>query len=119
MARSNPEQQIQRAVVQHLRTRGAPGMVFLHCPNGGYRRPIEAAIFKAMGVRAGAADLLLWRDGNSYALELKAPGGRISVAQFEFLADFDRAGGFSSVCEGIDNALLTLECWGLLRGKAA
>jgi hypothetical protein len=115
--RQQPEALIQEAVVQHLRARGAPGMVFLHCPNGGYRRPIEAAIFKAMGVRAGTADLLLWRGGNSYALELKAPGGRVSVSQFEFLADFDRAGGFSCVCDGIDNALLTLECWGLLIGR--
>ncbi|UPT97839.1 hypothetical protein J4G48_0007095 [Bradyrhizobium barranii subsp. apii] len=30
------EQKIQRTVVQHLRQRGVPRLVFLHVPNGGY-----------------------------------------------------------------------------------
>lgn len=113
------EQQIQRAVVQHLRARGAPGLVFTHVPNGGYRRPIEAAIFKGIGVRAGVSDLLLWREGKSYALELKAPGGRVSEKQLEFISDMEKAGAFTCVCEGLDRALKTLEAWGLLRGQAA
>jgi len=111
------EAQIQRAVVLHLRHRGVPGLVFSHCPNGGYRRPAEAAIFKALGVRAGVSDLLLWHDGKSFALELKAPGGRPSEAQLAFLADFDRAGGFTAIADDIDRALATLAVWGLLRGK--
>ena len=60
-----PEQQIHRAVVQHLRQRGAPGLVFLHPANGGFRRRIEARIFSGLGVRAGAADLLLWHRGKA------------------------------------------------------
>ena len=119
VARRNPESIIQRTVVQHLRVRGAPGLVFTHAPNGGYRRPVEAAIFKSMGVRAGVSDLLLWRAGKSYALELKAPGGRVSEHQLEFLQDMNRAGAFTCVCEGINPALKTLEAWGLLRGAAA
>lgn len=119
MARRNPEQTIQRAVVQHLRARGAPGLVFTHVPNGGYRRPVEAAIFKGLGVRAGVADLLLWHRGKSYALELKVPGGRPSENQIEFLQDMNKAGAFTCVCEGLDRALRTLESWGLLRGVTA
>jgi hypothetical protein len=114
-----PEQQIQRALVQHLRQRGAPGLVFTHCPNGGYRKPIEAAIFKGIGVRAGVSDLLLWRGGKSYALELKAPGGRATESQLQVLADMDQAGAFTCIAEGLDRALAALEHWGLLRGKAA
>ncbi|HSW34684.1 MAG TPA: VRR-NUC domain-containing protein, partial [Steroidobacteraceae bacterium] len=30
-----------------------------HVPNGGWRNPIEAARFKAMGVKAGLPDILL------------------------------------------------------------
>jgi hypothetical protein len=41
--RARPEDAIQRAVTQHYR----------HVPNGGYRRPIEAAIMKATGTVAG------------------------------------------------------------------
>lgn len=117
--RANPEQQIQRAVVQHLRARGAPGLVFTHVPNGGYRKPIEAAIFKGIGVRAGVADLLLWRAGHSYALELKAPGGRPTESQLQFLSDMDKAGAFTCLCDSLDRALKVLETWGLLRGTVA
>ncbi len=35
-----PEQALQKAVVQHLRIRGVPGLVFFHVPNGGHRKPI-------------------------------------------------------------------------------
>jgi hypothetical protein len=111
-----PEQEIHRAVVQHLRQRGAPGLVWTHCPNGGYRRPIEAAILKSLGVRPGVSDLLLWRKGHFYAIELKAEGGRPTALQLEFLADLKEAGGFCCVCEGLDCALRTLESWELLRG---
>jgi hypothetical protein len=51
--RKSPEAQIQRAVIQHLKARAVPGLVYFHVPNGGSRGKIEAAKFKAMGVRAG------------------------------------------------------------------
>jgi hypothetical protein len=66
------EQQIHCAIVQHLRQGGAPGLIFIHVPNGGKRRSIEAATFKCLGVRSGASDLLLW-----HALELKVEGGAV------------------------------------------
>ena len=114
-----PEQQIHRAIVQHLRLRGVKNLVFIHVPNGGYRRPIEAAIFSGLGVRAGVADFLLWHKARSYALELKAPGGRATKAQLDFIADMERAGAFACVAEGLDRALKVLEGWGLLRGKVS
>jgi hypothetical protein len=117
-----PEQQIQKAVVQHLRQRGVPGLVFLHPNNNiarrGRRGAIQGGIAKGMGVRAGASDLLLWRAGHAYALELKAPGGATTEAQDQFLMDMDRAGAFTCVCEGLDRALGVLEQWGLLKGQA-
>jgi hypothetical protein len=113
--RNNPEAQIQRAVVQHLKTRGVAGLVFFHVPNGGSRGRVEAAIFKAMGVRAGVSDLILVHAGKIFALELKAPGGRASEAQMEFLSDIDRAGAYTAMPTGLDAALATLEAWGLLR----
>ena len=47
--RQRPEAAIQRAIFQHLRTRAAPGVFAFHCPNGGYRKPVEAAIMKGLG----------------------------------------------------------------------
>lgn len=115
---SGPEDQIQRAVFQHLRTRGAPGLVVWHTPNGGKRKPIEAAIFKGLGVRTGVSDIIAVHAGKIFALELKADGGRATESQLEFLADIGRAGAFTAVATGIDQALATLEAWGLLRGAA-
>lgn len=113
--RKNPESQIQRAVVQHLHARGVPGLVFFHVPNGGSRGPIEGAIFKGMGVRAGVSDLILVHAGKIFALELKAPGGRASEAQMAFQSDIDRAGAFTAMPTGLDAALATLEAWGLIK----
>jgi hypothetical protein len=113
------EQQIHRAVVQHLRQRGVPGLVWWHTPNGGERSKIEGAIFKGMGLRAGVSDLVLVHDGRIFALELKAKGGRASEAQLDFLAGMESAGAFTALAEGLDRAIRTLEAWGLLRDKAS
>lgn len=127
MARRHPEDDIQKAVVSHLQARGVPGLVFWHTPNssklGGKRTkdgvPLEAIRLKKMGFRAGVSDLVLIHSEKIFALELKAPGGRASSSQLEFIADMNRAGAFTCVCEGLDPALRTLEQWGLLRGAAA
>jgi hypothetical protein len=110
-----PEQAIQKAVVQHLRIRGVPGLVFFHVPNGGHRKPIEGAIFKSLGVRAGVSDLILIHAGKFFALELKAEGGRATEAQMAFLSEIDAAGAFTAMPTGLDAALATLEAWGLLK----
>jgi hypothetical protein len=44
--RAQPEAAIQRAVFQHLRTHAAPRVFAFHPANGGYRKPVEAAILK-------------------------------------------------------------------------
>jgi hypothetical protein len=113
--RAQLEAQLQRAVVEHLRLRARPNVLWLHCPNGERRDAITGAKLKRMGVLAGAADLLLWHRGNSFALELKSPGNRPTEAQLEFMARFADAGGHSAVADNIDRALAVLDAWGLLR----
>ena len=119
MAKLNPETELQIAVVAHLNTRGVKGLIFWHTPNGGRRGRNEARIFKAMGVRAGVADLVLFHQGRLHCLELKAPGGRASEHQLEFISDIDAAGAYTAIAEGLGAALATLEAWGLLRGTSA
>jgi VRR-NUC domain len=111
------EDGIQRAVFQHIKLRGVPGLVAIHVPNGGYRRPTEARIMKSLGVTAGVPDLLLWHDGKAFAMELKAAAGRITEAQLEMLNRLSEAGVFTCVCHGLDKALAVLEAWNLLRGR--
>jgi VRR-NUC domain len=113
------EQAIQRALCQHLRQRGAAGLVWFHVPNGGRRNPVEAAIFSGLGVRAGVSDLILLHDSRIFALELKAERGRPTAAQMQFISEFRAAGGEASIVNGLDQALRTLETWKLLRGRAA
>lgn len=113
--RKSPEQQIHRAIAQHLRTRAVPGLVWWHTPNGGSRGKIEGAILKAMGVRAGVSDFIFVHQGKIFALELKAEGGRASVEQLKFLSEIDAAGAFTALPVGLDAALATIEAWGLLK----
>jgi hypothetical protein len=116
---ARPEQQIQRAVFEHLRTRAAPGVFAFHPANGGYRKPIEAAILKGMGVRAGVPDIIAIRGGRTYALELKADGGRLSESQERVLIEMRAAGAMATHAHGLDQALRVLEGWGLLRGRSS
>jgi hypothetical protein len=114
-----PEDSIQRAVCRHLWTRGSPDLCWWHTPNGGKRNRIEAAIFKGLGVRAGVSDIIAVHEGKAFALELKADGGRPTEAQLRFIDDFQAAGGYAAVAEGLDQAVRTLETWKLLRGVAS
>jgi hypothetical protein len=79
--RASPEAQIQRTVFQHLRARAAPGVFAFHPANGGFRRPVEAAILKGLGVVPGVPDVFIVHNGRCFALELKAEGGRATDKQ--------------------------------------
>ena len=117
--RARPEAAIQRAVFQHLRARGAPGVFAFHPANGGYRKPVEAAILKGLGVVAGVPDVIAVHNGRCFAMEIKAEGGRATDKQLACIAALREAGAFTCIAEGLDRALATLEAWGLLRGRAS
>jgi hypothetical protein len=116
--RARPEDIIQRAVFQHLRARKAPGTFAFHVPNGGKRKPIEAAIMKGLGVTAGVPDIIAIRAGHAYGLELKADGGEPSQKQIDVMAAMEAAGGTVALAIGLDAAIAQLEAWGLLKGNA-
>lgn len=112
------EQDIQRALFTHYRVRGAPGAFMFAVPNGGWRSPIEGAIFKGTGVVAGVPDIIAIHDGRCFALELKSEAGKLSAAQRHVLDLMERAGATVAVAQGLDAALRQLETWGLLRGSS-
>jgi len=115
--RRRPEDAIQRAVFQHLRARGAPNVFAFHPANGGYRKPVEAAILKGLGVKPGVPDVFAVHNGRCFALELKAEGGRATDKQLACIAALREAGAFTCIAEGLDRALAILEAWGLLLGR--
>lgn len=116
MSKRHPEDHIQRAVFQHIRARGVPGLFAFHVPNGGYRRPREAAILQGLGVVAGVTDVIAIHQGRVFGLELKAEGGRPTAKQLAAIAAMEEAGAYTAIAEGLDRALAILESWGLLRG---
>jgi len=115
MTRRRPEQQLQRAVIEHLRWRGVPGLWWCHYPAGGFRSAIEAAIFKSLGTTAGVPDLLLVYRGQLYGLEIKNDNGRLSDTQAATHDAMKRAGAAVETAYGLDQALAHLITWGLLR----
>jgi len=129
MPRARAEDAIQRAVFQHLAHRAAPGVVAWHTPSGGYRKPVEAAIFKGLGVMPGVSDLIAVAPSycpvcrlpraEVFALELKTENGRPTAEQLAFIHRLNAAGGYGAVAYGLDAALASLEAWHLLKGHAS
>jgi hypothetical protein len=117
--RARPEQQVQKAVLQQLAWRAVPGTWWCHYPAGGWRSPIEAAIFKSLGVVAGVPDILIVHRGQLYGLELKAEIGRLTDIQSETQAAMMQAGAIVAMAHGVDAALAQLVAWGLIRPEAS
>lgn len=85
-----------------------------HSPNGGKRNAREAAKFKKMGTRAGFPDLeLLYPNGKYHGLfiELKAPGGKVSQKQKEWIDKLNKRGYYAKVCVGFDEAIETIKSY--------
>ncbi len=98
-----------------LRFMAAPGVLWLHIPNGEQRSPRTGAKLKRMGVLAGAADFLIVVRGRAHFLELKTPKGRQSIAQLSFRTCATGAGGSYAVCRAPEEVRSTLEMWGAVR----
>ena len=91
--RARPEDAIHRAVVQHLRQRGLPDVVWWHTPNGAYfggkktrkGTAIQGSILKGMGMLPGVSDIVALHRGKFFALELKAAGNVPTDEQIAFI----------------------------------
>jgi len=96
------------------------GPYWFHPHNEGWRSKAEAGVAKAMGQRAGNPDLwFVWHgEGRRpFAIELKAPKGRVSDNQQSAHQEIHQAGGGIHVCRKLDEVLEVLENEGVpLRG---
>lgn len=116
--RNQPEAKLHRAIVQHVKLLSFNDVLWLHPPNAGIRSGIEAGYLKSLGLLPGAADLLFWRGGKSYAMEIKAAGGRLSDVQKDFRDRFTEAGGEWAVVDNIEQAITVLRDWRLIKSLA-
>lgn len=118
-----PEQELHIAVVDHLRERAMPGVLWWHTNNNialrGRRGAFIGKLMKSMGVRPGVGDILVFYKGKLFSLELKAAGGKPTPEQWAWMDAVKENGGYAHHCRGLDAALGILEMWGLIRGKTA
>lgn len=82
--------------------------LLFHIPNGGSRGKVEAARFKAEGVKAGVPDLFLpvaRGDWHGLFIEMKRiKGGRVSEEQKKWLASLNEQGYLAQICRGWEEA---------------
>lgn len=82
--------------------------LMFHIPNGGKRSKVEAARFKAQGVKAGVPDIFLPAPRGKYHglfIELKAEGGRASREQEGYIKALTQQGYYCALCFGATNAI--------------
>lgn len=112
----NPsEDQIQKYVVAALRASARPDVVYWHTPNDAKRSWGNVSRLKAMGMLAGIPDLILCRNGETFFLEIKASGGRLSDNQKNIHAKLAATGFPVMVGYGQDECLSFLSHSDLLR----
>jgi len=112
------EQELQVAVIKHLRARGKRGLLYWHTPQGAhYSSRAQGKIMKGLGTLAGVSDLLLFFASKFYALELKAPGEKPTSDQIAYMVAVHANGGYVECADSLDAAVAQLEDWGLLQGR--
>lgn len=113
--KSRDEEILQRSLVEYLRLVADKDCIWLHIPNGEARSKATGGRLKAMGLLAGAPDLMfLLPDASVCFLELKRPGGTSSAAQVAFAERCERIGVPVVTVSDIDTALRVLTAWGVV-----
>ncbi len=120
--RVGPEALLQIQIVKWMRR------AFFPPPEGPYWSAINpvphksftvAQRSKAMGMRAGIADLLLVWKGRAIAPELKDKKGGLSASQLVFRREFTLAGGLTFEVKSLEEFKLMIEVIGIpTRGAA-
>ena len=116
--RNNPEEQLQRTIVEWLRWT-KPNCVWFFVNNGARLSKAQAGIAKAMGVLPGVADLVFVLSGGRVGfIELKAPKGLLTDKQIQFGLDVVALGAFYQTARSIEEVQGTLRTWGVTFGQA-
>jgi hypothetical protein len=135
------ENEIQRAVFSHLRTRGAPGIFAFHPKNASSdMRGRRRGIYAGLGIVPGIPDVIVIRSvpcfemvplasvspaSRVYALELKREVHRgkkpteHDEKQKKCRENMESCGVVQAVAYGLDEAIAWLEDRGILRGKSS
>lgn len=94
---NHDERRLHIAIWDWLQVALPPDAVAVHPANGEYRTAKTGALLKRMGVVAGISDFLIFWNGRCFAIEVKAPGGRVSPAQIAMAQRLQRAGVMTTI----------------------
>lgn len=115
---NRPEQDIQIGVMNHIRLRANAGVFAFHVPNARKSSNYVGKINKKLGIVSGVPDLIIMHRAQVFGLELKAGTGKRyepSAEQNAAMNAMQVAGARTAVAGSLDEALYTLECWGVLK----
>ena len=107
------EDALHRDVARYLEQVLTPETVWFHPANGGARSQREGAKFKAQGVKAGVADIVLVHDGRHFEIELKAATGRQSPSQKAWQEALEKAGGKYVLLKSVEGVKMALWEFGI------
>lgn len=112
--RASPEEDLQRDCIKLVEALSYHHPILrwlVHVPNGGKRPRGEAGKLRALGTKPGVPDLLLPRRFGQWqglVVELKAPKGRVTVEQQDWLDAFSDDGYLVAVCRTLPDFEATL-----------
>jgi hypothetical protein len=114
--RGRPEHIFQIALLDYLRVNGRPELYWFAIGNGELRHPNVALRLKAEGVTPGVPDIcIMLEKGRVGWLEAKAKRGSLSDYQKGFRARALRLGHLWACVKSMQEAILILASWGVLR----
>lgn len=112
MKRKRTEQSIQVAAVRFLELALPPDIPWTAINPISSKKPLIAALCKAMGLKAGVLDLAFWFDGAGYLIEMKADDGALSGDQKEFIAKLEAQRIRHGVARSVEEVESRLRFWG-------
>lgn len=104
------EQIIQIQVMEFVKQ--TTDIPVIHVANERSTTPQHGAILKRMGVLAGVSDLFFPKGNGRFPgmwMELKAPNGKLSIAQAQFLLDRTNDGYYCVVCYSAADAIKEIQ----------
>lgn len=113
--RNNAEETLQRSIVQFLRLKGKPNLIWWHTPNGESRSVRTGVRLKMMGVLPGVPDLTFIHEGDVSFMELKAPKKYLTPEQKDFKEKADWNGCGYALVRDIDEAVAKLKEWEFIK----
>lgn len=98
-----PEDRLQISVCTYIRLQYKGARVH-HSPNEGKRGYVEQYKIRNMGVSSGFPDLLIFYNGKTIVIELKAGKNKATDSQKDWLEFLASIGIPAAVCTGFDEA---------------